>query len=119
MNTIDLLKQMGVPSTLITGDVVSFTEKIEKIVQLYAKKNKDYGNAFHYSFNKRGPVAMLSRLDEKMYRLDTIVKNGETAVEDETVMDTLLDIAAYAIMGAVEIAKWVGESTQVEEHDTV
>lgn len=107
---------ISLPNGILTKDVGAFVDKAVKIIELYAKKNKDYGNAFHYSFNKRGPVAMLSRLDEKLYRLDNIIKNGETAVEDESAMDTLLDIAAYAIMGAIEFSS---ESTQAEGDDTV
>lgn len=118
MNTIDLLKQMGVPSTLITGDVVAFTKKIEKIVQLYAKKNEDYGNAFHTSFTKWGMMYLLSRLDDKLNRLITITKNGNSAVSSESAMDTLMDLAAYSIMGIVEIQKEMGEQMQGED-DTV
>lgn len=96
---------VSLPDETLTKDVEAFAKKAVEMVELYAKKNKDYGNAFHHSFVKRGPVAMLSRLDEKLYRLDNIIKNGETAVEEESVMDTLMDIAAYAIMGLVEFSK--------------
>ena len=40
----------------------------------------------------------LIRLSDKMSRLMNIAKTDETAVEDETVVDTLTDLAVYALI---------------------
>lgn len=100
---IDLLKSMGVESTLITGDVISFGKKVEEITKMHAAKNKDYDGAFYKTMKKYGLVALCIRLSDKLDRLDSIFKSGSIAVQDESLEDTLKDIAAYAVMGLVEL----------------
>jgi hypothetical protein len=39
----------------------------------------------------------LIRLSDKLSRLMNIARTGEIAVSDETVVDTLMDLAVYAI----------------------
>lgn len=68
------------------------------MIELQARKNKDYGNAFGKSMDKFGPVVSLIRLGDKMNRLEHLVMNGGMKVKDESVEDTLVDLAAYAIM---------------------
>ena len=100
---IDLLKSMEIPSTRITEDVISFTKKVEDVVSIHAAKNKDYDGAFYKTMKKYGLVALCIRFSDKMDRLDSILKSGSIQVQDESVEDTLIDIAAYAIMGLVEL----------------
>lgn len=99
------LVELALPSDLVTSDVEAFIKEVKKIVALYAAKNKDYGNAFLNSFIKFGPMYPLSRLDDKLNRLVTILKNGDIFVKEESVKDTLMDIAAYAIMSLVAFNK--------------
>lgn len=76
-----------------------FKELADQMVELQAKKNKDYGNAFTSSCNKYGPVSALTRLNDKLYRLDTLLYYGcQANVKSESVKDTLTDLAAYALM---------------------
>lgn len=79
----------------------------------YVAKNNDYGNSFA---KVRGEFsnAVLIRLSDKLERLKTLVKKEEEAkatsphsvpVEicvDESIEDTLLDLANYALMEIVE-----------------
>ena len=67
--------------------------------ELFAKKNKDYGDAFA-SF---GPVGVIVRLGDKIQRLSSITKNSVTLVEDESVRDTLMDLHNYAAMAILLI----------------
>ena len=62
--------------------------------ELFAKKNKDYGDAFA----NFGPVGVIVRLGDKIQRLASVTKNSVTLVEDESVRDTLLDLHNYAAM---------------------
>ena len=105
MHTSETKFFFALPNEILTKDIEAFTRKAVEIIELYAKKNKDYGNAFHASFIKWGIMYLLSRLDDKLNRLTTITKNGSTAVTEESVKDTLMDIAAYALMGLVELEK--------------
>jgi hypothetical protein len=69
---------------------------------LHAKKNHDYGNAAHESYEEFGIISYVITLNNKMKRLKTLTKSGvEREVNDESIEDTLIDLAAYAIM-AVE-----------------
>ena len=68
-------------------------------MDLHAKKNKDYGNAAHQSYKEFGITSYVIRLNDKLNRLKALTKPGATMkVQDESIIDTLKDLAAYAIM---------------------
>ena len=64
-------------------------------LDLFAKKNADYGDAFA----KFGIIGILMRIEDKIQRSLSITKNGVTLVDDEKIRDTLLDLHNYAAMG--------------------
>lgn len=70
---------------------------------LYAKKNHDYGNAFHESFIEEGMAMPRIRLGDKLKRFKTLSHGEQSRVKDESIRDTLLDLANYAIMTVIEI----------------
>jgi hypothetical protein len=71
---------------------------------LYAKKNHDYGDAFHLSYIEEGMAMPRIRLGDKLNRFKTLSKNLESReVQDESIRDTLLDLANYAIMTILEL----------------
>ena len=72
---------------------------------LYAKKNADYGDSFHKTYLDYGIAMPLIRLDDKLSRLKSLYKKGNRQVQDESIRDTLLDLANYAIMTAMELAR--------------
>ena len=61
---------------------------------LFAKKNKDYGDAFA----KYGVIGVLMRMEDKIQRAMSITKNGVNLVDDEGMRDTLIDLHNYAAM---------------------
>ena len=70
-------------------------EKIQsEALELYKKKNADYGNAFA----KFGVVGVLTRIEDKILRTVNITKNGVQLVPDEKLRDTLMDLHNYAAM---------------------
>lgn len=71
--------------------------------EIYRAKNKDYGDAFGKSHEKYGAIAGLTRINDKFNRLEELILSGEQLVEDETVLDTLLDLANYSIMLYMEV----------------
>ena len=77
-----------------------FREITEKMADLYAEKNHDYGNSFLFT-RERYPNAILIRLFDKLNRLDTLI-GGESAKVAESIEDTLVDLANYAVMELVE-----------------
>lgn len=76
----------------------------EELNALYARKNADYGDSFHLSYMDWGMPMAAIRLGDKYNRLVSLVKNkGETQVKDESLRDTLIDLANYAIMTVMEL----------------
>lgn len=70
-------------------------EKIQKEgLQLFEKKNKDYGDAFA----KYGTVGVLIRMEDKLQRSISISNSGINLVDSESMRDTLLDLHNYAAM---------------------
>ena len=82
-------------------------EKHQKICSelnaLYAKKNHDYGDSFHLSFTEEGMAMARIRLGDKLNRFKALSRNGEQKVQDESIRDTLIDLANYAIMTILEM----------------
>ena len=70
----------------------------------YKRKNADYGDSFSASIDRYGPVAAHVRISDKINRLQSLVVRKQTAqVKDESIADTFLDLAFYAIMRLVYI----------------
>lgn len=73
-------------------------EQLKKIqsdaLELFKKKNADYGDAFA----KFGIIGVLMRIEDKIQRALSISKSGVTLVDDEGLKDTLLDLHNYAAM---------------------
>jgi len=87
-------------------------EQFKKIqndgLELFIKKNADYGDAFA----KYGVVGVLMRIEDKIQRALSITKNGITLVNDEGIKDTLIDLHNYAGMALMLME----ENTIVSEH---
>lgn len=75
-----------------------------ELTQTYVAKNKDYGNSFGRSVEKYGLVAALTRISDKFNRVENLILNrAGRQVKDESLTDTLGDMAAYCIMTIIEI----------------
>jgi hypothetical protein len=66
----------------------------QEALELFAKKNADYGDAFA----KYGVIGVLMRIEDKIQRSMSITKNGVNLVNDEGIRDTLIDLHNYAAM---------------------
>ena len=75
-----------------------FQEITNGLYETYCKKNRDYGNSFDQSLNKFGEIAALTRISDKYNRLCSLITNKGQEVEDESIDDTILDMANYLIM---------------------
>ena len=77
---------------------------------MYAHKNSDYGDSFAKSLAEYGMVMPCIRLEDKLNRLKALtVYNNTRKVSDESIEDTLMDIANYAIMTLIELTIDKGE----------
>tara|TARA_B100001059_G_scaffold225422_1_gene252607 strand:- start:1544 stop:1825 length:282 start_codon:yes stop_codon:yes gene_type:complete len=80
------------------NNVPNRVEQMETVqkegLELFKKKNKDYGDAFA----EYGVVGVLVRMGDKIKRLQNIEKNKIVLVNDENMKDTLIDLHNYAAM---------------------
>lgn len=82
-----------------TSSGISFADICASMVELHDRKNADYGDAFTKSMDIFGSTYLLSRLHDKLQRLINISLGAKVRVTDETYLDTLMDLACYAVMG--------------------
>lgn len=75
----------------------------EELNKIYSSKNKDYGDSFTKSFEKYGLTSSAIRLGDKFYRFETLATGQEYKVKDESIKDTLMDMANYCIMTLIEM----------------
>lgn len=91
--------------------VESFKSITSKMAETYEKKNHDYGDSFDKSLDKFGLIASVVRMGDKMNRIESLINKSiqnpaypsvsvkdVNLVKDESIKDTLLDLANYAIM---------------------
>lgn len=70
---------------------------------LYVRKNHDYGDSFHDTYLEEGMAMPRIRLADKFSRFKILSRGDDVLVRDESLRDTLLDLANYAIMTVVEM----------------
>ena len=75
----------------------TFESILKDMLSTYKAKNKDYGNSFNKTLNEFGLLASVIRMSDKMERIKTLI-NTEAAVKDESIEDTILDLAVYAVL---------------------
>lgn len=75
-----------------------FKEIVKGMIETFARKNHDYGNSFESSCNEEGLAAARIRLGDKWLRFKKLSKGDEALVKDESIRDTLLDMANYCVM---------------------
>jgi len=76
-------------------DRVSQMEKVQKEgLELFKRKNADYGDAFA----NYGVVGVLVRMGDKISRLQSITTKSVSLVNSESLRDTLIDLHNYSAM---------------------
>lgn len=80
----------------------------DELNKLYKKKNHDYGDSFHQTFVEEGLAMTRIRLGDKFSRFKTLSRLTSSDIDkqqvtDESIRDTLMDLANYAIMTILEM----------------
>lgn len=88
--------------------VAKHLEICKGLNSLYERKNHDYGDSFHSTFVEEGLAMARIRLGDKFTRFKTLSRlvsedSDQQRVKDESIRDTLLDLANYAIMTVLEM----------------
>ena len=101
------------------------TEKADRLEKLmaemlgiYKAKNKDYGDSFSESFEEFGLIAPVVRMNDKMNRIKSLSKKGDRQVKGESLRDSLVDLANYAMMTVIELDQQV-EDWKKENFGTI
>ena len=83
----------------IPADYYHYGRILERMDDTHRKKNSDYGDAAYKGYKKYGDYYFLALLHNKLTRLETLTVDNKTQqVKDESIDDTLLDMANYAVM---------------------
>lgn len=83
----------------------TFESISKELCDLHSSKDSDYGGSFSKTFETFGLTSSCIRLSDKVNRLNSIVSKSSQKITDESVEDTLKDLASYAIMTIVELRK--------------
>ena len=77
-------------------------EICDQLKDLRKRKGNDYGSVFEDTFSDYGLLAPIVRFRDKMGRIESLTKVKQM-VNDESIKDTILDLANYCIMTAALI----------------
>ncbi|KAA9242186.1 DUF1599 domain-containing protein [Aerococcus mictus] len=92
---------------------MQFRSITDEMANLYDRKNSDYGNSFDRSIDQFGLVASAVRLGDKYNRFSQLI-NANQQVKDESIRDTLIDLANYAVMTIL----WLDEKGEVVNEES-
>ena len=80
----------------------------EELKKLLIDKNKDYGNSYDKTLNEYGRNIGLIRIEDKLNRLKNLLLLKEEIRTEESIIDTLLDIAGYAVLFSIYLKEQGG-----------
>ena len=76
-----------------------FKDYTNQLAEILQEKNLAYGDSFSKSLDEDGLLVLKIRLGDKFNRISSLIKRDELKENDESLEDTLLDMAGYAILG--------------------
>src|SRR5690606_27188907 len=85
--------------------IADITAIIDELRDTLIKKNYDYGNSVESTIDKRGYGSLAQRIEDKLNRFDNLILKEEEGQVDESLEDTLLDLAGYALLGVRKLRK--------------
>lgn len=83
----------------------AISQACDHLKEVLLAKNHDYGNSFGETFTELGPISGFTRFSDKYNRLKQLLTNSKQDVTDESIVDTWLDAAGYAILNYIETTK--------------
>lgn len=89
-----------------------FKNICEEMLTTFERKNHDYGDSFSQTVDKFGLIASGVRMHDKLERFVNLAQKDVDMKVDESMRDTLLDLANYAIMTVMYIDDEIKEVSQ-------
>ena len=100
-------------------NVEQFRDILEGMCDLYERKNSDYGNAIEKAIHEFGYVYSACMLFNKLERFRNLIKKDDYEGKvGESLVDTLLDMANYAVETArvmMNDMEYVAEMKRLDE----
>lgn len=97
--------------------VAQFKSIANSLASLYERKNSDYGDSFGETFKKLGIISSITRMSDKMNRIISLTTKKNQKVNDESIADTLMDLASYSIMTLIELGYGKEKGTDKGEYE--
>lgn len=89
-------------------EIKQFKKMIDDMYNTFKAKRHDYGASTTESFNEFGPISMYIRMYDKMSRFKTLMnKDTDEFKVRESIYDTLLDLANYALITVLEYQNFI------------
>ena len=81
------------------------SEVLDRLHEIYVRKNALYGDSTTDTYRKFGVLSYAVRLNDKLRRFQSLVTSpsDEYRTDRESMIDTLLDMANYAILAVMDI----------------
>ena len=82
--------------------------------KLYIPKNNEYGDSFHKMYQELGIISAATQISHKYNRFVNLAKHKDSniIIENESLEDTLLDLANYCILTVMELKR-----DELSKHD--
>lgn len=112
-----LLLSTPIPKINVNPDIdrVSQMENVQKEgLELFKKKNADYGDAFA----NYGAIGVLVRMGDKIARCQSISNKTVTMVDSESLRDTLIDLHNYSAMAIMLIDETNKDKLKLQRNAT-
>lgn len=87
-----------------------FKKYTDKLAETLLEKNTAYGDSFSQSVDKYGLSVIGVRLSDKYNRIEHLITHHELKENDESLEDTLLDMAGYSILALKYLEEHKNES---------
>lgn len=78
--------------------LANYERVLNDLSKMFFLKNERYGNSFTDTIEDYGLVASMVRITDKFKRMTTLFQNSKLSYDDESLKDTMLDMANYLIM---------------------
>ena len=109
-NKFLLIQQRSKPNSM--NKVEAHGNLCDFIHNLYTRKNHDYGDSFSRTYESLGIISAATRITDKYNRFIEMAKGSKQLVNDESIRDTLIDMANYCLMTIMELDREAANETE-------
>lgn len=101
-------------TTKIDPNYNEFAKYTNHLAETLKEKNDAYGDSFTKSVDDFGKTVIAVRLSDKFNRICNLIKRDEDKENDESLADTLLDMAGYSILALKYLEEHENKKDQLQ-----